>query len=153
MADAGYVVNNTSDVALTAATAKTILAVIAGTNKTFKVTELSVSFDGTSATAEPVTVELCYSDETTAGTKTSFTPLQIRGPTRTVDASANVNYTVQNGTLTVWKTWLVHPQTGITIQHPLGREPEELVTADALCIRCTAPATVNVRGYMEWEEG
>lgn len=148
---AGYVVNNTSDVALTAATAKTVLNVIGAANKSFVVVEFAVSFDGVTANAEPVVVELCYSDQSTAGTSTSFTPLQIRGATRSCDETAAVNYTAQNGTLTIWKTWMVHPQTGITVQFPLGREPQQVVSSDAMCIRCTAPAAVNVRGYMEWE--
>jgi len=148
---AGYVVNNTADVALTAATAKTVLNIIGAASKTFVVVEFSLSFDGVTANAEPVLVELCYSDQGTAGTSTAFTPLQIRGATRSCDETAAVNYTAQNATLTVWKTWLVHPQTGITLQHPLGREPQQTVSSDAICLRCTAPATVNVRGYMEWE--
>ena len=53
----------------------------------------------------------------------------------------------------VFLTGQPDPQTGMVIQFPLGREPEQTVTADALCIRCTAPATVNAAGYLEFEEG
>jgi len=117
------------------------------------VCEFGVSFDGTSATAEPCTVELCYSTQATAGTNTSFTPVQIRGATRTVQGTAARSYSAEPTTLTVWKRWLVHPQTGIEMQFPLGREPEEIVTADGICLRVTAPATVNCQAYMEIEEG
>lgn len=150
---AGYTVETTADVALSAATAKTILAVINAANSLIRICELSVSFDGTSGTAEPVTVELCSSTQATAGTSTSQTPVQCRGPTRTVQASGARNYTAEPTVLTVLKRWLVHPQTGLIIQFPLGREPEQVTTADALCIRCTAPATVNAQGYIEFEEG
>lgn len=150
---AGYVAETTADVALTAATAKTILSVINASNGLIRIVEMSVSFDGTSATAEPVTVELCSSTQATAGTNTSHTIVQSRGPTRTVQATAARNYTAEPTTLTVIKQWLVHPQTGITVQFPLGREPEQVVTADAICIRCTAPAGVNARAHLEFEEG
>ena len=150
---AGYVAETNGDVALTAATAKTILNVINAANGLIRITEMAVSFDGVSSTAEPVTVELCSSTQATAGTSTSHTIVQTRGPTRTVQATAARNYTAEPTTLTVIKRWLVHPQTGLFVQFPLGREPEQVTTADGLCIRCTAPATVNVQAYMEFEEG
>ncbi len=118
---AGYIIETTGDVSLSAATAKTILNFIAASNATFIVVEFAVSFDGTSATAEPVTVELCYSTQAGAGTSTSFTPVQVRGPTRTVQGTAARSYTAEPTTLTTWKRWLVHPQTGIEMQYPLGR--------------------------------
>ena len=150
---AGYVAETNGDIALSAATAKTILNVINAANGLIRITEMAVSFDGTSSTAEPVTVELCSSTQATAGTSTSHTIVQTRGPTRTVQATAARNYTAEPTTLTVIKRWLVHPQTGLFVQFPLGREPEQVTTADGLCIRCTAPAAVNVQAYMEFEEG
>lgn len=150
---AGYSVETTADVALTAATAKTILSVINAANALIRITEFAVSFDGTSATAEPVTIELCSSTQATAGTSTSQTPVQLYGSARTVQATGARNFTAEPTVLTVLKRWLVHPQTGIEMQHPLGREPEQTVTADALCLRCTAPATVNAQGYICFEEG
>lgn len=150
---AGYTVETNGDIALSAATAKTIMMVINGANSLVRLVEISLDFDGTSATAEPVTVELVSSTQAGAGTSTSHTIAQCRGPTRTVQATAARNYTAEPTTLTVLKRWLVHPQSGRTIQFPLGREPEQVTTADGLGIRCTAPATVNVQGYMEFEEG
>jgi len=150
---AGYTVESNGDIALSAATAKTILSVINASNSLIRIVEFAVSFDGTSGTAEPITVELCYSTQAGAGTTTSHTITQVRGAPRTVQATAARNYTAEPTTLTVWKRWLVHPQTGLLVQFPLGREPECVVTADALCLRCTAPAAVNAQGYIEFEEG
>lgn len=150
---AGYTVETNGDIALTAATAKTIMSVINAANGLIRLCELSVSFDGTSGSAEPVTVELCSSTEGGAGTATSHTIAQIRGATRAVQATAKRNFTAEPTTLTVLKRWLVHPQTGIVVQFPLGREPEQVTTADALCVRCTAPANVNAQGCLEFEEG
>jgi len=153
MSAPGYTVESSGDIALSAATAKTILSVINASNAIIRITEIGVSFDGTSGTAEPVTVELCGSTQGGAGTSTSHTIAQVRGPTRTVQATGARNYTAEPTTLTVRKRWLVHPQTGLVIQFPLGREPEQVTSANALCLRCTAPATVNVQGYIEFEEG
>lgn len=150
---AGYTAETNGDVALSAATAKTILSVINASNGLIRIVEFGVTFDGTSASAEPVTVELCSSTQAGAGTTTSHTIVQCRGPTRTVQATAARNYTAEPTTLTVLKRWLVHPQAGIVLQFPLGREPEQVTTADALCLRCTAPATVNAQAYIEFEEG
>ena len=150
---AGYVAETTADVALTAATAKTILSVINSATGLIRVTEISGSFDGISSTAEPVTVELGLCTTTGAGTSTSHTIVQNRGPTRTVQATAKRNYTAEPSTITVIRQWLVHPQTGITVQFPLGREPEQITASQLILIRCTAPATVNARGHIEFEEG
>lgn len=150
---ARYTADTAGDIALAAATAKTILNVINATNGLLRAVEIGVSFDGVSATAEPVTVELCKSTQATAGTSTAHTIVQSGGPTRTVQATAARNYTAEPTALTVVKRWLVHPQTGLLVQFPLGREPEQVTSANALCLRCTAPAAVNAQGYIEFEEG
>lgn len=151
---ARYQVDTNGDIALTAATAKTIMNIVNAANSLVRLTEFSVSFDGTSATAEPVAVELCLSTQATAGTSTSHTIVQIGGPTRTVQASAARNYSAEPTVLTVIKRWLVRADGGLLhVQFPLGREPEQTTTADGLLIRCTAPAAVNVQGHMEFEEG
>ncbi|HEU4603744.1 MAG TPA: hypothetical protein VFS24_17345 [Steroidobacteraceae bacterium] len=150
---AGYTVDSNGTIALSASTAKTVLSVINAANSLIRIVEFALSFDGTSGTATPALIELCYSTQAGVGASTSTTPQQVRGPTRTVQASGARNYTSEPTVLTTWKRWLVHPQTGIIVQFPLGREPECVVTADALCLRCTAAASVNVAGYIEFEEG
>lgn len=150
---ARYTVESNGDIALTAATAKTILNYICASNAIARIVELSVSFDGTSGTATPVLVELCKSTQGAAGTSTSHTMAQSGGPTRTVQGTAARNYTAEPTTLTTIKRWRVHPQTGLVIQFPLGREPEQVASANAYAIRCTAAANVNAQGYLEVEEG
>jgi hypothetical protein len=152
---AGYVLRTAGTVALTAATAKTIVNVIAGTTALFRICELSVSFDGATATAVPATVDLCASTQAGAGTPgSSPAPTQIRGPTRTVQAAGRLAYSAEPTVLTVLKSWLVPVFNGLfVIQFPLGREPEQIVSANAYLIRVTAPAVVNVMGYLEIEEG
>jgi hypothetical protein len=156
MSNPGYVIETAGAIALTAATAKTILNVISGANAVHRLVEFSVSFDGVTPTAVPVLVELCYSTQATAGTPTggTFTPTQARGPTRTPQALGSRNYTAEPTVLTTWKRWLVPAFNGLLVmQFPLGREPEQIVTADGMLLRCTAPAGVNCQGYLEFEEG
>lgn len=151
---ARYTVESNGDIALTAATARTIVSWIGAANAPFRVVELSVSFDGTSSTAEAVTVELCSSTQATAGTSTAHTIAQTGGPARTAQGTAARAYTVEPTVLTTLKRWLVPPNGGpFVLQFPLGREAEQIVTADALCLRLTAPANVNAQGYLEIEEG
>jgi hypothetical protein len=151
---ARFTVETTADVALTAATAKSILSAIAPAAGAIRLVEISVSFDGTSATAEPVTIELCKSTEAGAGTATTQTPVQSGGTPsgKTPRSTGKRNFSGEPSVLTVIKRWLIHPQTGFTKQSPLGREEEQDTTADAWVIRCTAPATVNAQAYMEFEE-
>jgi hypothetical protein len=155
MSGPGYIVESAGDIALTAATAKTILNVINGANALIRLVELSVSFDGVTGTAEPVTVELCGSTQATAGTPGATpTPVQIRGATRTAQATAGRNYSAEPTVLTTWKRWLVPAFNGLlVVQFPLGREPEMVTTADGICLRCTAAAAINCQAYVEWEEG
>lgn len=151
---AGYTLTSgTSAVALAAATAKTILGVVAAANVGVRLTELGVSFNGVTSTAIPVLVELCDSTGATAGTPGATpTPKQVRGLARTAQCTGGNAYSAEPTVLTVLKQWLVHPQTGMRHQLPLGREIEH-VGAGALFIRCTAPAVVDVRADLEFEEG
>ncbi len=150
----GYVVNSgASAVALAAATAKTVLGVVAASGVGARLNELGVSFDGVSASAVPVLVELCDSTGATAGTPGATpAPKQVRGLARTAQCTAGNAYSAEPTVLTVLKHWLIHPQTGFRHQLPLGREVEH-VGAGGLFIRVTAPAVVNVRADMEFEEG
>lgn len=151
---AGYVINTEGVQALAAAAAETILNIVNAANSLVRLVEFSVSFDGVTATAVPVLVELCSCTQATAGTSSAAAITQIRGATRTVDATARRQFTAEPTVITVLKPYLVRADGGLVIvQFPLGREPEQTVTADGLLLRCTAPAIVNARGGMEFEEG
>ena len=151
---AGYVITTEGAQPLTAATAETMLNFINAANSKLLLVEFSVSFDGVTATAVPVLVELCHSTQAGAGTSSSATIRQIRGATRTVQGTAERQYTVEPTVITVLKEWLVRPDGGLLhLQFPLGREPEQNTTLDGLLLRATAPATVNARASMEVENG
>lgn len=146
----------TGAIALAAATAKSALGVIAAATGGITLVEFGVSFDGTSAAAVPVLVELCATSAATAGTGTAFTPVLLRGdPADVAQATAAVNYTAEPTVLAVLKQWLVSPTSGLLVQAPLGREIVAGASATArkgLVLRLTAPAAVNARCYAEFEE-
>lgn len=154
----GYTVSSGAAFALSGTVAATIVNVIAGTRE-LTITELGVSFDGVTASAVPVLVELCQSTQATAGTPgASPTPAPIRPLAGGAASSctAGVRYSAEPTVLTPVKQWLVTPNGGLfVLQHPLGREPGSNTSASgvkAIALRLTAPAGVNARAYIEVEE-
>lgn len=140
----------TAEIALTAATAKTILQLVAAANHRVKILGWGVFFDGTSTTAEPVQVRLLR--QTTAGTMTALTP------TKRDDSIADTLLTTAQHTATAEPTAgdlleaiEVHPQSGYQVMYPLGAEPI-VGGGDRVGIECTAPAGVNVRATVIFEE-
>ncbi len=147
----GYRGTAGSDVALAAATKEGVVGVRSGAAFGIIIVSFEVSFDGTTAAAEPVVVTVDEWDGATAGTSTAITPVQVRGQDITHGLTAAKDFTgVQPTVLTGIAEYLVHPQTGIEIQLPLGREWEALESQGWL-ISGTAPAVVNARGGFEVE--
>lgn len=141
--------------AAAAGTAKTVLNVIAASNRAVKVTEVGIGFIGASGTAKPVLVELCTSTQAGAGTSSAVTPAPTDpGDATTVQATAAKAYTAEPTALTAIRRWRVHPQAGQVIQFPLGREPRTDI-AKGMCLRVTfetGETTTNIDSYIEFEE-
>ena len=139
-------------VALSAATAKTILGVKAHANSGLQMKGYTVGFDGVTASAVPVLVEIGYCTWATNGpgtNSTSTTPVQKNGRSLTAGFTSGKTWTTEPTTITVIKEFLLTPNAGlIEFQYPLGEEPD-CALAEGFVIRCTAPATVNVRADME----
>lgn len=140
----------TSEIALSAATAKTVIQLVAATNHRVVVKRLGVYFDGTSTTAEPVQVRVLR--QTTAGTMSALTPVKLD------DSIADTLLTTAQHTATVEPTagdvldvCEVHPQQSYEWIYPLYEEPI-IGGGDRLGVECTAPATVNVRCKIVFEE-
>lgn len=152
MAKAGYMTATGAAVALTAATAKTVLNVIAPAQFGIDLKKFRVAFDGVTASAVPVLVEVCISTQATAGTSTAGTVTQIYGRSITAGFTAAYNYTAEPTALTVIETLpLLDPNKGLVMYDwPLGDSPDTAVS-NGFCIRCTAPAAVNVRASMQFE--
>jgi hypothetical protein len=135
----------TSEVALSAATAKTVVQMTAAANQPIRVYRWGVFFDGTSTTAEPVQIVLMR--QSTAGTMTSLTPTKVSNHGETVQTAAQHTATAEPTSGDVLDMVEVHPQSGYEYIAPLGYE-FEVPGGGRIGIVCTAPAGVNVRAKL-----
>jgi hypothetical protein len=146
-----YALTTTAAAGLTAAVAKTVLAVRGGSQFGLRLRKWAIGFDGVTASAVPVVVDLCHWSGAVAGTATAATPVQTGG--RAIAhgvGGSGQNYTVEPTVLTVIKQILLTPNGGLLIEE---FSPDTEPDSDALtgfAIRCTAPATVNARATLEW---
>ena len=149
MAAFGGIATN-AEVALVAATAKTIVQIVAAANHRVKVKGWGVFFDGVSVTAEPVVVTL--SRQSTAGTSSVLTPVKKDDSlSETLLTAARHLVTVEPTTGDTLKRREVHPQQGWYEYFQLG---DEVICGggDRIGIVCTAPAAVNAIGEIDFEE-
>lgn len=138
-------------VALSAATAKTVIGVKAHANSGLQVVGYKVEFDGVTASAVPVLVELGYCTWATnsPGTNsTSTTPRQRSGRVLTAGFTSGKTWTTEPTVITVGHDFILTPNGGVVLyDFPLGTEPDSAL-AEGWVLRCTAPATVNVRAVL-----
>jgi hypothetical protein len=148
MADV-FGIAQTGEVALSAATARTVLQLVAPANRRVKVLGWGVFFDGVSATAEPVQVRLLR--QTTAGTMSALTPAQMRPVAETIQTSAQHSATSEPEAGDVVDCIEVHPQMGYEKLCPMG---QEIIVGGGgrIGIECLAPGGVNVRAKIIFEE-
>jgi hypothetical protein len=146
MSKAGYTAEVGAPVALVAATAKTVLSVIAPAQFGVDLTKIRVGLDGVTASAIPVVVELVYF--TTDGTGTGGTVNQVYGRSVTPGFTSKYNYSVEPTGGTSLDRWTLTPNGGLVIyDFPLGSTPDTAVS-QLLALRFTAPAAVNVNAAM-----
>ena len=153
---AGYSVMTGAEVALAAATTKSILGVKAHANFGLDLLNFAIHAlaSGTSAPGfEPILVELCYATFATQspGTaSTSVTPVQEYGRTIAVGSTAARNWTTEPTVLTVIDEFMVHPQTGWQVWRPFGATPDCAVS-QGWVLRCNSDNAVSVRAMMRYE--
>lgn len=156
MAKAGYTLATGAAVALSAATAKTVLCVIAPAQFGIDLKKVKVGFDGVTASAVPVLCELMTSTlatNSTPGTNnTTGTVNQIYGRSITAGFTSAYNYTAEPTVLSLIDSApLLDPNKGLVMYDMgFGTTPDSAVS-QGICIRCTAPAAVNVRAVMVFE--
>lgn len=140
-----YSITTGGAVALSAATAKSVIGVKAHPNSGVELRAVTVSFDGVSASAVPVLIELCHCTYAGDGTSTSRTPAQISGVTITPGFTGAANWTSEPTSLTVVDEWLLTPNGGHGwIDVPLGNE-YTATPGQGFVVRMNAPAAVNTR--------
>jgi len=138
-----------------AGTARTILSVTPAASKSIKLTEVGVGFIGNSGTAKPVKVELVQSDGTGAGSGSSGVTINKADRTQadTVQSSAASGYaTTEPTTLSVIRTWRVHPQATFVLQFPLNREPRSDKLLGLRVTFETGETITTADAYLEFEE-
>jgi hypothetical protein len=142
-------VTTEGEIALVAATAKTILQLVAPAQQRIAVRAFSVSFDGTSGSAEPVQVDILR--QTTAGTMSSATVVREDVGSETIQMTAQKTATAEPTAGDVLRRYEVHPQAGIEVKY--GFDEELLIPGGGrLGLRVTAPANVNAVGHFSCEE-
>lgn len=154
MAAVGYSCTTEGAVSLSAATAKTIIGAKAHANSGLQLKGFMVAFDGVTASAVPVLVEIGYCTWATNSPGTNSTSTTVRqtyGRVLTAGFTTGKTWSSEPTTITVFKEFLLAPDKGvIAYQWPLGQEPDSAL-AEGFVIRCTAPATVSVRATLDLE--
>lgn len=155
MAKAGYTLLTGAAVALSAATAKTVLCVITPAQFGIDLKKVRIGFDGVTASAVPVLCELMTSTlatNSTPGTNnTTGTVNQIYGRSITAGFTGFYNSTAEPTVLTAFSSFLLTPNGGtLFYDYPLGDTPDTAVS-NGIVLRCTAPAIVNVRAEFDFE--
>jgi hypothetical protein len=138
---------------LAAATAERVLWVMGVAGVKARIVEWGIAFTGVSATAEPVDVKLFRTTNAgTTPTAATAKPWDPDNPTANCTAAKAFTTEPTREAQALMETH-VHPQTGLIIQYPLGREIVlDNATTSGIAIECTAPAAVDVTAYVVWEE-
>jgi hypothetical protein len=141
-----------ADVALAAATAKTVLqlATTAGTNfPRAIVKQIGIFFDGATTTNTPVHIKVVR--QTTTGTGTTVTPVAVGDSADAILSVGAYNFSAEPTAGNVLYQCKVHPQSGFAMILPLGLEI--VVPANTrLGIVCTAAQIVNCSSTIWLEE-
>ena len=142
-------VAQTAEVALAAATAKTVIQLVAPANHRVRVLGWGIFFDGVNTAGEPVQVRVMR--QTTAGTMSALTPVQVQPVSETIQSTAQHTATAEPTAGDLIDMIECHPQQGYEVKFPMG---QEIIIAGSgrLGIECTAPAIVNCRAKFFFEE-
>lgn len=152
MARLRFTVSNEAENALAAATAETVLQLIAPADQDVAIRGLSISFDGTSGSAEPGIVEMLI--QTSAGTSAAATAVHEERTKagRTIRATALKNFTAEpTGNTPILRRFHCHPQTGVEFRWWIDEEIL-LLQGERLGVRVTMPAVVNCLAVLYCEE-
>jgi hypothetical protein len=142
----------TSEIALTAATAKTAIQLVPATNIGVRLNALEITFDGISTT-DPAAVCVLMR-QSTAGTMSSLTLVERNtNDPGAIQMTAQHTATVEPTSSDVLHRWDIHPQGGKTIyfNKALGNELI-MYSGERYGLVITAPNAVNVIVSCDLEE-
>lgn len=149
-----YTINTESAVALSAATARTILGAKAHANSGLVLKKIKISFDGVTSSAIPPLIEVVYSTWATKspGTNsTSCTVVQKNGRVLAAGFTGAHSWAAANEPTTlslIEQCYFPAFMGSLFYDIPLGDE-YDCALAEGFAIRVTAAATVNVRASMD----
>jgi hypothetical protein len=152
MANLKIAITTEGEIAIVAATPKTLLQAVAPANQRGDLRSWSVGFDGISPTAEAVTIELLR--QTTAGTMSAATPVKDGAGAETIQFTAQKNATVEPTASDVLARYEHHPQAGSFVEK-FDKGECEIPGGTRLGIRVTVPtggANLNATAFMKIEE-
>jgi len=108
-----------------------------------------VEFDGIVSTNVPIKVELARATAAITGTAVTEVKFDDFAPT---PLAQGIHTATAEGTVgDILEKHFVHPQAGLLIQYPLGREPKVPVSG-FIRVQVTAGVSVNACVGMLWEE-
>jgi hypothetical protein len=146
MAQTMYSAEVGAAVALSAGVAKTVLTAIAPAQFGVDLRKYRIGFDGVTASAVPVVVEIVL--YTTDGTGTAGTVNQTSGRPITAGFTTKYNYSVEPTGPTSVDRFTMTPNGGTVIyDFPYGDSPDTAIS-QLFGLRCTAPAAVNVNATL-----
>lgn len=137
----GTSATNTTAVSLSAATAKSVVAVLGAATDTLSLVRFSVSFNSVTATDVPALVEIGIISA--LGTTTAFTPTQVTGSPVASTATAGYNATVEPTFSRIIDSFYCPVNNGLVRDWtPLGEEALAAVS-QGFAIRVTSPSAVS----------
>lgn len=138
-----------ADIALTSGL-KTVLEVAPPANRSIKLVRWWVEFDGTSASAVPVLVNLARLTATGTGTAATAFKLQDNN-SDAIESTGKHTITVE-GTLDYnFEQHRIPPTSGYSYEYPLDREPV-ISSTGILALRVNVGANVNCTAGLVCEE-
>ena len=141
VARSGTSATNTTGVALTAATAKSVVGVLGSATDTINLLRVKVAFSSATSTDAPATVEVGVI--TALGTMTSFTPVQWSGPSQNSSCTAGYNATAEPTFSRILDSFYVPVFMGLyEAWLPLGEEPV-VAASQGFAVRVTSPAAAT----------
>lgn len=154
MSKAGYSAATLADVALAAATPKSVVGVLAPASFGVDLTGFEIGLLGNTSGQVPGRVELCYATFATnpPGTNSiTVAPVQTYGRTIVAGFTAAYDWSAEPTVLTVLQVWPLATTAGLVIyDFPDGKSYDSDVS-DGFVLRVTSPNIVNVRATLHFE--
>jgi cytochrome c oxidase assembly protein Cox11 len=142
-------------VGLSAATAKTVLCVLCPAQFGIDLVGYEIGFDGVTASAVPVLVEICSSTAATNSTpgheQHHGTVNQVSGRAITAGFTGFYNSTSEPTVLTPIDRFSLTPNGGTIVRDYQAPNTPDTAVSSGFVVRCTAPAVVNVNATLWFE--